>query len=92
MKNYFPEIGPRIVTSDQAIEEMTKPHASERAEDSLAKDFIICNHCNNVTLRIKLSEKTGVYERGGQSPHSIRRLHLLESREGLRYYDTKVTH
>lgn len=54
----FPELGMRIVTADAVIKELARPpREPERAEGRLAKDFIICNHCENVTLRIRLGEE-----------------------------------
>jgi hypothetical protein len=57
----FPEIGPKIVSSDRGmdeiIENMSKPPKPPQSIEDYAKDFIICNHCENVTLRVKLGQR-----------------------------------
>ena len=53
----FPELGMRRISAAEWIKEMSTQGRPEPVEDALGKDFISCNHCQNVTLRIRLGEE-----------------------------------
>jgi hypothetical protein len=53
----FPEIGPKVVKSPrEAAEILAKPAKAPESIEDYGKDFIVCNHCKNVTLRIRLGQ------------------------------------
>ena len=53
----FPEFGMRRISAGEWIKQMTALKQPKTVEDMFGKDFIICNHCQNVTLRIRLREE-----------------------------------